>query len=889
MGSQGGGKESRRNGTGERKGPGEVIAAAEQGIGSRKRVASGSAKERKKARQHIHIQQEQERDTTTPELSQGLNKETSSAETSTAQCSETPLRPISVVEFAEARAFEISALQKALENSTENAGVQRVFQTVPRYMRRRAASHNVKRLPQRLREKALAQIAKDPGGPQKKKGKPPTRPKRRRTKSATQDFARRQMGKRWLETHVWHAKRMKMVELWGCKLAEHPNDKSSRASFRAAKNQCLVHDASYFQVIEISGPEQLLQILLRDITDPTIPSIGSARYIEGSRQGMTYLYGYLQYPKSAIAPATFLWRPRNGRNDEGRRLWLWLHPAVYEHVHDLLLQVAKECQIIEQVTICSLYDELVRFELTGPRTHAVLHHIMKVSEDSVSTDGTTTNMAARQLWAKLALLRSSASLPPGVAIGLTIHDPRLSFPPKMPPRNGRISPEVEADINTCLMAWPEGVADSSIWDPAIRKASLIGKATESDLNARRAQALIPGTALQPLPHDVHVPILLLQRNYLIQEAGSKVQKEVRELVAGWDLVLPKGWAMDVWKSLVFAGVRVAGLRDRHSFHFEAGLPCFPYDFPETAAYEAWADRVRHEEEEAWKRTPQGKKPNYKAHGVKSPFEPPFWDLVGLEPASPQAIDDEVVPVGVCTEVDGVTNSKGEEKQSNDMMDVEEPNSGRDQHSRDSSTASETNKACAQRFSGICSRPYGRYHVINSPRLISYLRTALSSASVEALPQLLMEEVVRLIRHRYEIPNKLVNLTLDTMEHMLVRVRITMLRRGTPGERGIIYSATEKEYEFWKHAVEKNSDDCSVNEEQKLLDVIPPPSAIVGYITTGRFSFAQGHGQALGCCKLSGLHRIVQECESAGREHTHFVLVRGITGRLCLPAIFNLIS
>ncbi|TPX69243.1 hypothetical protein SpCBS45565_g02571 [Spizellomyces sp. 'palustris'] len=854
MGSQGGEKESRRNGTGERPGPGAEIATAEHGIGSRKRVANGSAKERKKARQHIHIQQEQERDTSTVDASQGLNQAVSSASITT-QCSEPPLRPISVVEFAEARAFEISALQKALENSTENAGVQRVFQTVPRYMRRRAASHNVKRLPQRLRDKALAQIAKDPGGPQKKKGKPPTRPKRRRTKSATQDFIRRQMGKRWLETHVWHAKRMKMVELWGCKLADHPNDKSTRASFRAAKNQCLVHDASYFQVIEISGPEKVLQTLLRDITDPTIPSIGSARYIEGSRQGMTYLYGYLQYPKSAIAPATFLWRPRSGRKDEVRTLWLWLHPAVYEHVHNLLLQVAKECKIIKQVTICPLDDELVRFELTGPRTHAVLHHIMKLSEDSVSTDGTTTNMAARQLWAKLAQLRSSASLPPGVAIGLTIHDPRLSFPPKMPPREGRISPEAEADINTCLMAWPEGVADSSIWDPAIRKACRIGKAEESDLNARRAQALIPGTALQPLPHDVRVPILLLQRNCLIQEAGSKVQKEFRELVAGWDLVLPKGWAMDVWKSLVFAGVRVAGLRDRHSFHFEAGLPCFPYDFPETAAYEAWADRVRHEEEEAWKRTPQGKKPNYEAHGVKSPFEPPFWELVGLEPASGQAIDDEVVPVAVSTEVDRETNAKGKEKQSNDMMDLDEPNSGRDQHNRDTS---ETDKACAQRFSGIGSRPYGRYHVINSPRLISYLRSALSSASVESLPQLLMEEGLRLIRHRYEIPNELVNLTLDTVEHILVRVRITMLRRGTPGDRGIIYSATEEEYEFWKHAVEKNNADGGVNDERKLLDVIPPASAIVGYITTGQFSFAQGHGQALGCCTLSGLHRIVKE-------------------------------
>ena len=26
------------------------------------------------------------------------------------------------------------------------------------------------------------------------------------------------VGKKWLETHVWHAKRMKMIEIWGYKL-----------------------------------------------------------------------------------------------------------------------------------------------------------------------------------------------------------------------------------------------------------------------------------------------------------------------------------------------------------------------------------------------------------------------------------------------------------------------------------------------------------------------------------------------------------------------------------------------------------------------------------------------------------------------------------------------
>jgi hypothetical protein len=50
-------------------------------------------------------------------------------------------------------------MQQALKNTSQFTGNKRVFQTLPRYMRRRAASHNVKRLPQRYRKRALEQAS----------------------------------------------------------------------------------------------------------------------------------------------------------------------------------------------------------------------------------------------------------------------------------------------------------------------------------------------------------------------------------------------------------------------------------------------------------------------------------------------------------------------------------------------------------------------------------------------------------------------------------------------------------------------------------------------------------------------------------------------------------
>lgn len=64
---------------------------------------------------------------------------------------------IDVVDFAKARSEEIRMLKKDIEDA-KYRGARRVFQTLPRAMRRRAASHNIKRLPTRLRNKAIEEV-----------------------------------------------------------------------------------------------------------------------------------------------------------------------------------------------------------------------------------------------------------------------------------------------------------------------------------------------------------------------------------------------------------------------------------------------------------------------------------------------------------------------------------------------------------------------------------------------------------------------------------------------------------------------------------------------------------------------------------------------------------
>jgi len=67
---------------------------------------------------------------------------------------------LNVDKFVKARAFEIQALEDGMKRSKKLLS-QRAFQSVPRDLRRRTASHNVKRVPKRLRARAAKEVESD--------------------------------------------------------------------------------------------------------------------------------------------------------------------------------------------------------------------------------------------------------------------------------------------------------------------------------------------------------------------------------------------------------------------------------------------------------------------------------------------------------------------------------------------------------------------------------------------------------------------------------------------------------------------------------------------------------------------------------------------------------
>ena len=86
---------------------------------------------------------------------------TSSARSILAQASEEALNQngdLDVSAFVKAREFEIKAMEASMGASKKSL-TSRAFQALPKELRRRTASHNVKRVPKRLRSRAAKEVS----------------------------------------------------------------------------------------------------------------------------------------------------------------------------------------------------------------------------------------------------------------------------------------------------------------------------------------------------------------------------------------------------------------------------------------------------------------------------------------------------------------------------------------------------------------------------------------------------------------------------------------------------------------------------------------------------------------------------------------------------------
>uniref|UniRef100_A0A8C6XG81 POP1 homolog, ribonuclease P/MRP subunit n=1 Tax=Naja naja TaxID=35670 RepID=A0A8C6XG81_NAJNA len=592
---------------------------------------------------------------------------------------------ITVSPFVQARAAEIKAMLKAVKQKSSNT---LVFQSLPRHMRRRAMSHNIKRLPRRSAEK--------PEHQKKALSKSKCRKARRRHINLVVEFNRRQRKNIWLETHIWHAKRFHMVKKWGYCLGDKPTMKSYRACYRAMTQHCLLQDLSYYCCLELIGKEEtLVTALARMCNVDTGPTFAAVSCLSGKRQGSLVLYQTDRYPQDTLGPVTFLWKPRHGSGEtsENRQLWIWTHPAFKQGILAELKSVFQCSEPVETckpelvvtfsqeedkvnipehvghkrkrkdkagetvvpvkkiigdgtrdpnqpycwssqttgITISDLTMEILRYRLIGPLSHCVLTEALKVAFVH------TVNSEVNSWWVENCKNPDRVSL----------HHCQESIFETM---QGLASSDIPSGTVLGLTVGDPRVnlpkkRSKAMPNPAkcqdkVKQLILEGVSEECaqsflwDSNIRNSVTdhKMSEQDLNHLRSKLLVPGSRLDLGLreskipilLVQQPGKLLGDDRLGWGSGWDIYLPKGWGMAFWLPFIYQGARVGGLQEALKHSLYKRTPHVPHDYPDSPAGSQVAKELEENLLEKFKRRPPAKRANYIKHGTLAPFLCP-WD------------------------------------------------------------------------------------------------------------------------------------------------------------------------------------------------------------------------------------------------------------------------
>ncbi|KAF8820885.1 POPLD (NUC188) domain-containing protein [Cardiosporidium cionae] len=202
---------------------------------------------------------------------------------------------LSLRDFAAARATEISHFISALKGTSNGLAVtkksKRAFQRLRKCDRRRAMSFNPYKIPKRCRFPVIKDMLQNPPKESRR-----VRKDRRRPHDLNSIYQNRSRKHQWLETHIWHAKRFHMQNLWNFRLAESPVERCQRKLYRYAARHCVIHDRSYMRLIELKGDLQTLQEVLL-LCGANVTHIFHPLYLSGSASGSTSFYAPVTHEK----------------------------------------------------------------------------------------------------------------------------------------------------------------------------------------------------------------------------------------------------------------------------------------------------------------------------------------------------------------------------------------------------------------------------------------------------------------------------------------------------------------------------------------------------------------------------------------------------------------
>ena len=181
-----------------------------------------------------------------------------------------------------------------------------------------------------------------------------TRKYKRRPSRAREPFTDRAHPNTWLDTHLWHAKRMHMTNLWGFRLAERHSQSGLRAAYRAFAHSAVLHDASYHSALVLGAKRPTDKRVLHQI----LGDLGLAADVALAREQLFLA----THPGSGevLGPVRVLCMSTGAEGDCGRRFLLCAHASFAEALEAVL----RECVASEAGLFVSRWDrDLFRFQV----------------------------------------------------------------------------------------------------------------------------------------------------------------------------------------------------------------------------------------------------------------------------------------------------------------------------------------------------------------------------------------------------------------------------------------------------------------------------------------------------------------------------------------------
>ncbi|CAL4129491.1 unnamed protein product, partial [Meganyctiphanes norvegica] len=168
---------------------------------------------------------------------------------------------------------------------------------------------------------------------------------------------------------------------------------------------------------------------------------------------------------------------------------------------------------------------------------------------------------------------------------------------------------------------------SPIFEACYRDAVTVTKLPDAEINKQRSKLLVPGSKLPETPNEAKLPLLMM----IAPSTGNGATG------VQYDVIVPCGWGMSVWMSLVYNCCATGGQEQEFSLHLEANTRLPPNLQPDMDAYQDYAKQQIQEREDEFFRRPPNCRINLIKLGTQFPFWPPWKKLI--KAWSPMGVQD----------------------------------------------------------------------------------------------------------------------------------------------------------------------------------------------------------------------------------------------------------